>query len=130
MIEIDIKKLNTYSFFETRQGKPAKFIKHLPNAEPKSRLLFLVDSNVLTCDETGKCWSVNGVDAKTIDASYLGFDVFVKDKNEGWINLNFSENLKEYNILTECSSVIYISLEEALKNSTEKTYKTVKIEWR
>lgn len=130
MIEIDIKTINNYSSFLTRQGKNAKFIKYLPNAEPRRRLIFLVDTNELNCDEKGKCWSVNGVDSKTLETSYLGFDIFAEDRNIGWINLNNSEIPKENNVLTECSPVIYNSQEEALKNSTEKTYKTIKIEWR
>lgn len=130
MRQIDIKQIENYTSFITRQGKIAKFIKYVPEAEPKTRLLFLVDDKVLGCDETGKCWVINGMDSSVAETRYFGFDIFVDNKIVGWININVSNKLKNPNIIMECSPVIYKTQEEALKNATEKTFKTIKIEWR
>lgn len=129
MKPIEIDKIEKYSSFVTRNGKQAKFIKYVPEANSQTRLLFLVDEKVLGCDTTGKCWVINGVDSSFTDSRYYGFDIFVDNKIVGWINLNASTKLKNPNVLAECSSLIYKTYEEAIKNATEKTFKTLKIEW-
>lgn len=129
MKEIDIENIENYTSFITRQGKVAKYIKHIPKADLKNRLLFLVDDKVLGCDQNGKCWTINGVDSSVLETKYYGFDIFVDSKITGWININNNDKQKSSNILMECSPVIYKTQEEALKNTTEKTFKTIKIEW-
>lgn len=129
MIKIDITKINKYPSFVTRQGKKVKLIKYVPKALEKAKLLFLLEDKVLECDEEGKCWSVNGVDSSATESSYSAFDVFVDRNFVGYINLEECDKLSQGNILSECSAFVYRSYEEALKASTEKTFKTVKIEW-
>lgn len=128
MKQIDIKLIDQYPGFITRSGKPAKFVKYIPTASPKTRLLFVVGEQILGCDEQGTCWSVNGIDSSVTETRYVSYDVFVDNKYVGWINLNVSEEFQK-GVLSECSPFIYSSLEDALRNSTEKTYKTLKIEW-
>lgn len=128
MRKIEIEKIEQYSSFITRNGKRAKFIKYLPTANPKARLVFLVEEKVLCCDEKGVCWTINGIDSLVSETRYVGYDVFVDTKNIGWLNIQASTK-KDKSILAECSPVIYSSQEEALKNMNEKTYKTLKIEW-
>lgn len=129
MKEIVINHINQYSSFITRNGKKAVFVKHVPSNNEKNRLVFVVGEQILGCDEKGICWYINGNDSSITESRYMAYDVFVDDKCVGWLNLETNTNIKEKNILSECSSVIYASLQEALKHSTEKTYKTIKLEW-
>lgn len=129
MKTIDIKKINEYSSFVTRQGKRVKFIKYVPETVEKSKLIFLLEDKVLSCDESGKCWIINGVESSTIESSYIAFDIFVDSNMVGWINLNIKSSDSKEVVLSDCSPFVYKTYEDALRNTTEKTFKTVKIEW-
>lgn len=125
MKKIDINNIDSYTNFITRQGKLATLIKYVPKANIKTRLLFMVDGNILGCDESGVCWTVNSYSDEFTETSYHNYDVFYDDKVVGWVNLYKVVN-KE--VLAECSKV-YRTYEEAKKASKENVYRIVKIEW-
>ena len=123
MKEIDISKLSSYSKFVTRTGKEVSLIKYVPQAHDKSKLLFILEGNVLGCDEKGKCWTVNSYDSFYTETSYLNFDVFAEDVIVGYINifeLNGSWFVQE--------GRIHRNLEEAIQKK-QKGSKIIKIDW-
>lgn len=122
MKEIDIKTLKSSSKFVTRGLKPAKFLNYVPEAQERSRLLFMVEGNIVQTDEKGKCWFVNSYDADFTSTSFHNFDVFVDNRVSAWINI------KEKGDWYEVEG-IYKTYEEA-KNSKSPVYKTIEIEWR
>lgn len=126
MKKIDISKLKTYNKFITKGLKSARLIAYEPEAGEKNRLIFMVESNIIHTDETGKCYSINGFDSEYSGGSFGNYDVYVDDVTIGWINIYDSECTEE--IITSCSPMIYNSYENARKNANEFVINTIKIE--
>lgn len=126
MRAIDIRRLSfVNSKFVTRVGKEVKFLNYVPEANEKNRLLFLLEGNILGCDEEGRCWTVNSYDSSYSETDFRNFDVFVDDLIHGYINIY--KTASGY-----FSHGIYTSREEAKKEvleKSEKFVKTLKIEW-
>lgn len=125
MKEIDIRRIKINSSkFITRLGKEVKFLNYVPEAGQNNRLLFLLEGNILGCDEQGKCWTVNSYDSSYSETDFRNFDVFVDDLVHGYINIYKSAS-------GYFSHGIYNSREEAKEQSVESDnfIKTIKIEW-
>ena len=124
MKPIDIKHFSKELKFITRERKEVKLIKYIPEANPKNKLLFLHNGNVLGCDEHGKCHSVNNYDSNFTDTDFTKYDVFVDNTLTGYINIVKTDN-------GYSTTGIYNSIEEAKKNVSSKLnfVKTIKIEW-
>lgn len=124
MKPINMRKISVNQRFITRDKQQVKFIQYISAANPKNRLLFLLNGNILACDEEGKCWSINNHDASYTDTDFTKYDVFVDDVMYGWVNLYI-----DYGTYT-VEEKVYSSFEEAKnKSSKNKHCKTIKIEW-
>lgn len=122
MNKIDIKKLSTYTSFVTRENRSVKLLNYVPQANLKNRLLFLLDGNILSCDETGICWFVNSYEESYTETNYRKFDVFVDNKIVAYINI--SKHGSWYT-----SEGLYKTEEEAKLNGKGSDFNTVKVEW-
>lgn len=122
MIKIDINELNKYEKFITRGLKPAKFLNYVPEANEKTRLLFMVEGNVIQTDEEGICWFVNSYESSYTNTSFHNFDVFVDDKVKYWTNVY--KKGSEYYV-----DGVFETYEIAKSNAKDTVYKTVELNW-
>lgn len=128
MKQIDINKIQSYSKFITKGLKDAKLIAYVPEANERSRLIFMVQGNILHADESGKCYTINGYDSDYSGNSFRNYDVYVDDIQTGWINIYNTSELDTH-VVAECSPQVFDSYESAKKNAANNVFSTVKIEW-
>ena len=129
MKPIEIDKINLYKKFITRKQIVAKLLAYEKEAGENQCLIFLVQGNIIVCDQNGKCRSVNGKGPEWLDTNYGSFDVFYDEIESGWVNLNKSVD-KDGKIVYSVDQVVHESIEQAKKAIMSSTYfSTVKIEW-
>lgn len=122
MRKIDISKIDEQTSYVTKEGKAVKLLNYVSQAHPRSKLLFLLEGNILGCDEEGKCWTVNNYDSSFTDTDFRKFDVFVDDRIKGYMNI-YKEGKWFRN------SKLHKTREEAKKFAEPELYKTIEIDW-
>ena len=122
MKKIDISQIDESTTYITREGKQIRLLNYVSQAHSRSKLLFLLEGNILGCDEEGKCWTVNNYDSSYTDTDFSKFDVFVDDRIKGYLNV-YKEGKWFRN------SKLYRTREEAKSNAESGLYKIIEVEW-
>ena len=122
MKKIDISQIDESTTYITREGKHIRLLNYVSQAHSRSKLLFLLEGNILGCDEEGKCWTVNNYDSSYTDTDFSKFDVFVDDRIKGYLNV-YKEGKWFRN------SKLYRTREEAKSNAESELYKIIEVEW-